>query len=319
MSNLLHIVVSILFAGVLSLILGYLFIGYGVRFVRSRVREYTPERHQSKNNTPTMGGIFMLAALLIGVLISGYSIQPAVIMTLLGTLGYGVIGFMDDWYKITAQKGVTARTKFIAQWLVAGFIALGLVYWAGISTDLVIPGLGILLPLGLAYIPWIMFVIVSTSNAVNLTDGLDGLAATVLVPNMLFFSLCLFYQGAMGLVYLGMIAIGALLGFLKYNWHPARVFMGDVGALSFGALYALLAIQSGYELLIPLVGIIFLLEELSVILQVASMKLRKKRIFKMAPIHHHFELSGWSEIAIVGLFGTVSIIMATICLFVFIK
>lgn len=309
----------IVLPGILSLVLGHLFIAYGVRFVRSQVREYTPERHQAKNSTPTMGGIFMVATIIVGTLIGGFGWKPSVFVVLLGMLGFGVIGFMDDWYKISLKKGIAARTKFIAQWLVAGFIALGLVYCAGLSTDLLIPGFDSSLSLGLAYIPWIMFVIVSTSNAVNLTDGLDGLAATVLIPNILFFSACLWYQGATSLAYLGMIAIGALLGFLHYNWYPARVFMGDVGALSFGALYALLAIASGYELLIPIVGIIFFIEEVSVILQVASMKVRKKRIFKMAPIHHHLELSGWSEVAIVVLFALVSIGTATACLFFVLK
>ncbi len=308
-----------------SIFLGKLFIGHAPGFFRARVREYTPMQHQQKNNTPTMGGIFIIAATLLGCAYAWRSLyNPSAILLLTSLVSFGLIGFVDDWNKLVFLKGISARAKFIAQWATAFIVALALVFWVHTPTGITIPLLGWHFDLGAFYIPWAMFVIVSTCNAVNLTDGLDGLASLVLLPNLILFStlaLCtgtffcathyhLFPVENTPLALVTIAAIGALIGFLWYNKYPAKVFMGDVGSLGLGAFYATLALMTKQELLIPIAGGVFVIENLSVLLQVFWYKRYKKRIFKMAPLHHHFELSGWPETKVTLMFGACSALLS---------
>lgn len=302
---------------VVSLVLGKLFIGASRRFFRSRVREYTPESHQAKNNTPTMGGIFLLAA---AILTSGFflGVYNAIFWVITVTiLGFAAIGFLDDWQKIRRKKGISAKSKFVLQWLIAAVVALLLVFWLKVPTTVTLPLINATFNLGYLYIFWAMFILVSCSNAVNLTDGLDGLACGVLLPNFALFSTIAYLSSSISSGSYGCALIGATAGFLYFNKYPALIFMGDVGALSLGAVYALLALITKQELLIPLAGGIFFAEELSVMLQVFSYKYFKKRIFKMAPLHHHFELVGWSEQKITRVFTLISTLLCFIALLIF--
>lgn len=294
---------------------------------RSHVREWTPETHQKKNNTPTMGGLFILGIVLCNALVWCNMNNPKLWITLIGLVSFGYIGFLDDWSKITYKKGISARTKMLLQ-LCAGTLIMLLAYVThAINTHLCVPFFKHLNPdLGWLIIPWGTFIIVATSNAVNLTDGLDGLATGPLIFNFASFSwiaylaghihfaeyLYIPFAGSSELAVIGTILVAALLGFLWYNTHPAEVFMGDVGSLSLGAGLALLALFARQEFLLLLAGGIFVLETVSVIVQIVSYKLFGKRIFKMAPIHHHFELKGWKETKITVRFWIISIILCVL-------
>ncbi len=315
-----------------SLILGFLFITYIPALFRGRVREYTPQQHQEKNLTPTMGGIFIIVATLLGAFMTWPVLyNPAALTLLSSLLIFGLIGFIDDWNKLVFLKGISARAKFILQWGAALIVALSLVFWLHIPTTLNIPLFHWAIPLGPLYIPWATFVIVAVCNAVNLTDGLDGLAATALLPNLMLFgplALCsatyfcvrehhmltAIENSPIALVTLALI--GALLGFLWYNKYPAKVFMGDVGSLALGSFYATLALMTKQELLIPIAGGVLVLETVSVMLQVFWYKRYGKRIFKIAPIHHHFELSGWPETKVTLIFGICSFLLSALAAFI---
>ena len=223
-----------------------------------------------------MGGIFILASVLLTSLIFNLISSVKILIFLLCLGLFGFIGLLDDWGKIAHHTGISAL-----------------------------------------YIPWAMFIIVACSNAVNLTDGLDGLAGFTLLPNVLLWAGIAYCMSEPSVVAVSCALGGSLLGFLAYNYHPARVFMGDIGALSLGAGYALLALMLKQELLIPLAGIVFVWEEVSVMLQVFSFKIYKKRIFKIAPFHHHLEMCGWSEWAIVSLFSLISIVACAVAFFIF--
>lgn len=313
-----------------ALLFGNWFIGIWADFFRSKVREYTPEAHKAKDNLPTMGGIFILVTVLLSTLLWADLGNPLIWIFLLCLFGFGAIGFWDDWAKIKRSRGISARSKFIAQWSIAALVALLWVYWAGAKTTISFPFFKSLNPdIGPFFILWAMFIIVSCSNAVNLTDGLDGLAIGSLLPNFALYSVIAFlaghfliaaylnipFAGSAEMAVMGATLIGASLGFLWYNAYPAQVFMGDVGSLALGAGLALMALMTKQELLLAISGGLFVLETVSVILQVFVYKRWKKRIFKMAPIHHHFELLGWPEAKITTRFGIISLIL---CLLAFI-
>lgn len=313
-----------------ALLFGNWFIGIWADFFRSKVREYTPDTHKAKDNLPTMGGIFILVTVLLSTLLWADLGNPLIWIFLLCLFGFGAIGFWDDWAKIKRSRGISARSKFIAQWSIAALVALLWVYWAGAKTTISFPFFKSLNPdIGPFFILWAMFIIVSCSNAVNLTDGLDGLAIGSLLPNFALYSLIAFlaghfliaaylnipFAGSSEMAVMGATLIGASLGFLWYNAYPAQVFMGDVGSLALGAGLALMALMTKQELLLAISGGLFVLETVSVILQVFVYKRWKKRIFKMAPIHHHFELLGWPEAKITTRFGIISLIL---CLLAFI-
>lgn len=313
-----------------ALLFGNWFIELWADLFRSKVREYTPDSHQAKNNMPTMGGIFILVTVVLSALLWADLSNPLIWIFLLCLLGFGAIGFWDDWAKIKRSRGISARTKFIAQWSVAALVVLLWIYWAGARTTISFPFFKNLNPdVGPFFILWAMFIIVSCSNAVNLTDGLDGLAIGSLLPNFALYSLIAFlaghfliaaylnipFAGSSEMAVMGATLIGASLGFLWYNAYPAQVFMGDVGSLALGAGLALLALMTKQELLLAISGGLFVLETVSVMLQVFVYKRWKKRIFKMAPIHHHFELLGWPEAKITTRFGIISLIL---CMLAFI-
>lgn len=330
--NVVHYVSFRAIAGMLStLAFSFMFGGWFIdksrkRF-RSSVRAWTPETHKVKDQMPTMGGLFILMIVVVNTLLWCNLSQGYIWIFLWCLIGFGAIGFWDDWYKIYHKNGISAGLKFSAQCFVALTVMLAAIYGAGLSTELYFPFFKNMHPaLGVLFVFWGAFIIVGCSNAVNLTDGLDGLAIGSLVPNFATFSLicylaghCWFanylkipFAGSAEIVVIGAILVGASLGFLWYNTYPAQIFMGDVGSLALGAGLALMALLAKQELLLPIAGGLFVVEVVSVILQVLSFKIFGRRIFKMAPIHHHFELLGWQESKITTRFGIISLIL---CLF----
>lgn len=322
-------IAALLTALIFGLVFGGWFISNWAHFFRSQVREYTPEAHKVKDNMPTMGGIFILVTILVTLLTWADLSNSLVWVFLLGILGFGAIGFTDDLLKIKYKRGISARCKFIAQWSVAALVSVVWVYASNPSTVIVFPFLKhAQFDLGWLFIPWTMLVMVSMSNAVNLTDGLDGLAIGSLLPNFALFSLIGYLGGHVLIAYylhipfagsaeiavIGASLIGASLGFLWYNTYPAQIFMGDIGSLSLGAGLALMALMAKQELLLLISGGLFVLETVSVMLQVFTFRRWKKRIFKMAPLHHHFELLGWPEAKITTRFGIISFILCLIAL-----
>ena len=312
---------------------------------RENIRQNGPSSHQSKAGTPTMGGIFIVLAIILSTILWANISNTSIIAVLLFMISYSLIGFFDDWQKLTKGKGMQVKIKFLLQVLVGAvfIIFLLLVQKDGFTmsvrvdevtaykyTTVVFPFFKeTVINLGILYIPFALLVVVASSNAVNLTDGLDGLAIgsiavatstyiilSYLAGNYEFSSyLQIPYIPAGGELAVFLSAIGgACLGFLWYNAHPAQVFMGDVGSLSLGAVIGFSAIIIKQELLLIIVGGLFLIEALSVILQVTSFKLTGKRIFKMAPLHHHFELKGWSESKVVIRFWIISIVLSIIAL-----
>lgn len=327
--NVVHYVSFRMIAALLSaLLFSFLFGNWFIRkskiFFRSKPREWTPDNHQSKGNMPTMGGIFIIVVVICSSLLWCNIMNPVVWIFLLSLVGFGTIGFWDDWRKIKYRTGMAAWQKFALQWLVA-FIVIGLLlYCNGVTTIISFPFIKTVQPnIGWFFIPWAMFILVSCSNAVNLTDGLDGLAIGALIPNFITFSLLCYlaghyklasylhipFSGCSEITIIGATLIGASLGFLWYNTYPAQIFMGDVGSLALGSGLALMALVSKQELLLLISGGLFVVEVVSVIVQVASYKLFGKRVFKMAPIHHHFELLGWQESKITVRFIIVSLIL----------
>jgi phospho-N-acetylmuramoyl-pentapeptide-transferase len=299
---------------------------------RQVIRTDGPESHLKKQGTPTMGGVLILASILIPTLLWSDLTNSYIWLALFIIVGYGVIGFVDDYKKVVEKntKGLTPKQKMFWQVLLAAAVATILYMNPGFSEELFFPFFKKLHPdLGLLYIPFVTLVIVGASNAVNLTDGLDGLAIGPVSINaatyMIFayiagnFKLATYLQmpyvaGTGELAILCGAMVGAGLGFLWYNSYPAEVFMGDVGSLSLGGGLGTLAVLTKQEILLVIVGGIFVVEALSVIFQVGSYKYRGKRIFRMAPIHHHFELKGVAEPKIIVRFWIISIILALVAI-----
>lgn len=323
-----RVMASLLTALFLLFIFGSWFITQS-HYFKAKAREYTPSNHQSKNNTPTMGGIFVLLTAIVTILLWCNLTKPEVWIFLLSLIGFGSIGFWDDWCKIYYSKGIKESRKFKAQILVA-FIVCSLWYWlVQPSTVICVPFFKNISPdLGILLIPWAIFVLVGTSNAVNLTDGLDGLAIGSLISNFSTFSIICYVAGnytfshylnipftaTSEITIIGATLVGASLGFLWYNTYPAQIFMGDVGSLALGAGLAMMALMARQELLLIIAGGLFVVETFSVIAQVLSYKFLKKRLFKMAPIHHHFELLGWPEAKVTVRFGIISFVLCLIAL-----
>lgn len=285
---------------------------------RSLAREYTPEAHRAKDFTPTMGGLCMIAVIIIMMAISAvWSVTTKIIAFIL--CGFCVIGTWDDCNKIFYKKGISERKKFMGQCVIA---LSGMMIWylyARPSTILIVPFL-FSYDLGpLVFIVWTIWVILCTVNAVNFTDGLDGLATLILITNFVAFGAIAFLLGNIDIALACAIIVGVLLGFLWYNAHPAQIFMGDAGALSLGAALATIALMLKAEMLIPLAGGIFVLEGVSVALQIVWFKVMGRRIFRMAPLHHHFELLGYSETKITARFFIVSLFLCATALLVFVN
>ncbi|MBU6375979.1 MAG: phospho-N-acetylmuramoyl-pentapeptide-transferase [Bdellovibrionales bacterium] len=296
------------------------------------IREEGPKSHLSKKGTPTMGGGLILIGICVSTLLWSDLTNAFVWVAILTTLAFGGIGFLDDYRKVIQKnpKGLPARHKFILQCFF-GFIAAFALY--RLSAEL--PSLkfpffkGWSLDLGLLYIPFAMFVIVGSSNAVNLTDGLDGLAVGPTITTSVTFLILAYCAGHLKIaeylqipyvagsgelsIFCASVAMSCL-GFLWFNTYPAQVFMGDVGSLALGAALAIVAIVSKNEILLAICGGIFVVEALSVMAQVTSFKMTGKRVFKMAPIHHHFELKGWAEPKVIVRFWIISILLALVTL-----
>ncbi len=299
---------------------------------RQVIRTDGPESHLEKQGTPTMGGLIILSAIVVPTLLWADLTNPYIWVTIFIIVGYGLIGFMDDYLKVVKKntKGLSARQKMFWQILLAGCAALFLYLRPGFNEMLYVPFFKNFHPdLGLFFIPFVILVIVGASNAVNLTDGLDGLAIGPVAINAATYMLFAYIAGHATLsAYLqiprvvgaGELAVvcgamvGAGLGFLWFNSYPAEVFMGDVGSLSLGGTLGIIAVLTKQEMLLVIVGGIFVVEALSVIFQVGSYKYRGKRIFRMAPIHHHFELKGVAEPKIIVRFWIITIILALVAI-----
>lgn len=276
------------------------------------IRECGPASHMAKSGIPTMGGLMMLAALLVALLWGNFT--PHVIIALVLTVGHAVIGFIDDYIKVVMKRnlGLTAKQKFLLQFILAG----AYVYFAEThirNTELWVPGINAVIDLGWGYYVLAFLLLVGTTNAVNLTDGLDGLVSFVSLPVTMVFAFIAYMQGMLDLSGFSLGLTGACLGFLLFNRHPARVFMGDTGSLALGGAIAALALLTRTELLLVIVGGIYVAEALSVIIQVTYFRFSGgKRIFRMSPLHHHFELGGWPEVKVVRVFTAVSCVLSVI-------
>ena len=292
-----------------SAFLTYLLIPF-LRKVKAgqHIREEGPESHYAKAGTPSMGGIAIIGAIVLTGVLSGL-VKPGMLPALAGCLLFGLVGFIDDYLKVVKKQnlGLRAWQKFSMQGIVAVAFAFYAAYGPGGSTDVVLPFTGTSLDFGGWYVPFIVFTILAMVNAINLTDGLDGLASGVTA----IVALCFVFLGVLFADYAGSLffagILGACLGFLLFNRHPAKIFMGDTGSLALGGAAALTAILMKLELFLPLAGIIYVLEALSVVLQVGYFKASGgKRLFRMAPLHHHFEKSGMEETKVVILFWLVT-------------
>ncbi|MDA5108766.1 MULTISPECIES: phospho-N-acetylmuramoyl-pentapeptide-transferase [Brevibacillus] len=305
------LLVTIVAAFLIAVLIGPLFIPVLRRLKFGQaIREEGPQSHQKKAGTPTMGGTIILMALIFTVL-KFANITTEILFLMLVTLGYGLIGFLDDYIKIIRKRnlGLTAKQKFTGQVLLA-VGAYYLLVQMGHDTTLHLPGTPWKLELGLFYFPFLLFLLVGTTNAVNLTDGLDGLLAGTGAIAFGAYAIIAWISQDFDTAIFSAAVVGAVLGFLVFNAHPARVFMGDTGSLALGGALAGIAIMTKTELLLAVIGGVFVVETLSVILQVVSFKTRGKRIFRMSPLHHHFELTGWSEWRVVVTFWLVGIIFA---------
>ena len=282
-----------------------------------QVREDGPQAHLKKQGTPTMGGLVFLTAVVITSLLYIRE-YPRIIPVLFMTVGFGVIGFLDDYIKIVMKRseGLNPVQKLIGQFIITGIFVYYLVCSGEVGTSMLVPFTGgfehgIYLDLGFLFIPFVFFVVLGTDNGVNFTDGLDGLCTSVTSLVATFLTIISIGENS-GISPITGAVVGSLLGFLLFNVYPAKVFMGDTGSLALGGFVASSAFMMQIPLFIPIIGLIYLVEVLSVIMQVSYFKATHgKRIFRMAPIHHHFELGGWSETRVVAVF---SIVTALLCL-----
>lgn len=308
MINRLNLLLAIFIGILFSLVLGKFLIKklHDLKYGQS-IREEGPEAHYSKKGTPTMGGFIFLGSLFI-ILIINMNFSYKFFLIIMSTYGLGLVGFLDD-YKIIKYKtndGLSPKQKIIGQFLVS--LAVTLLAYNIIGSDILLPFWNKTLDLGYFYILFNVFFILAVTNSVNLTDGLDGLSTTVTIIVLAFFVV----PGVMLKDQLVLIAIcgmiGSLLGFLFYNWNPAKVFMGDIGSLALGGFVAAISIIFKMQLFIPIIGFVYFMETLSVIIQVFYFKRTGKRVFKMTPIHHHFELSGNTEKEIVLKFSFITLL-----------
>ena len=297
------------------IILGPIFIPMLARFKFGQtVRDEGPQSHLAKNGTPTMGGIMMIVAILITGLTRA-NISQSLIVGLICIVGFGFVGFLDDFIKIKMKRslGLKAYQKIILQFALALYVAYYQYSASPSATQLMIPFTDYVINLGILYIPFMMIFIIGTVNAVNLTDGLDGLASGVTLIVSTFFMIFAVSLSNSDVAILAAATAGACLGFLAFNSYPAKVFMGDTGSMALGGAVVAFATLTNSPLLIVIVGFIYLAEALSVMLQVSYFKLTHgKRIFKMAPLHHHFEQCGWPETRVVFIFWIATVVLCWI-------
>lgn len=310
---------NIIFGIVLSFVISVILCPIVIPFLKKLKfgqyeREEGPASHKSKSGTPTMGGMIILASMLVTSLffVKDY---PKTAPVMFVTLGFGIVGFLDDYIKVVMKRnlGLTEMQKTVGQLIVTTIFAVYLLGFSDVGTDIIIPFMGgKTIELGWLYIPFLYIVMLGTVNGANFTDGLDGLATSVTIIIAVFFMVVSIGTGS-GIEPVAASAVGALMGFFLFNKHPARVFMGDTGSLALGGFVASVACMLKMPLFIVIVAFIYLLEVVSVILQVSYFKITHgKRIFKMAPIHHHFELCGYSETQVVTGFAIVTAILCVV-------
>lgn len=309
-----HIIIPVIIAFAVSACLGPIVIPFLRKLkVGQTVRDEGPQSHLKKTGTPTMGGILILTAVAVTALVYVKN-YPRILPILFLMLGFGLIGFLDDYIKVVLKRsmGLRAWQKMLGQIVVTAVFAYYIMVYEQVSLSMKIPFFpGQYLDFGILNVPVLFFIVIATVNGANFTDGLDGLASSVTVIIATFFTVVAIGVGS-GLEPITCAVVGALLGFLLFNVHPARVFMGDTGSLALGGFVAATAYMLQLPLFIPIVAFIYMIEVVSVMLQVGYFKISHgKRIFKMAPIHHHFELCGWSEKKVVAVFA---IVTAVLCL-----
>ena len=278
------------------------------------VRDDGPQSHLQKNGTPTMGGIIFIIAIVISLIVAMIFTKGLIFNILFATsfmLLFGIVGFVDDYIKVVKKQslGLDAKQKIIMQFVFSAVLAFIQLKTSPLGSSIRVPFTDITINLGIMYIPFLIFVIIAIVNSVNLTDGLDGLASSITVV----VSVCLIIISKLlnnpGVSIFLFALVGACIGFLRINKYPAKVFMGDTGSMALGGAVAAAAVILNIELLVPLLCFVYFMESVSVILQVGYYKKTKKRIFKMAPIHHHFELCGWHETKVVRVFNIITVLM----------
>ena len=277
------------------------------------IREEGPKSHQAKSGTPTMGGIMIILAIVLAT-VAAAPLTPAILLALFITLGHFVLGFLDDYIKVVKKRnlGLKAKQKMLGQIIIAVVTMIVGTRVLGIDTSIWIPVANINIDIGAGYYFLVLFVLVGTSNAVNLTDGLDGLASgTVAIASGAYALVC-YLTGHFDLALFCVAMMMACVAFLRFNAHPARVFMGDTGSLALGGAIAAVGILTHTEILLAVIGFVFVCEALSVIIQVISFKTTGKRVFRMSPIHHHFELGGWKETKVVFVFWMVGLLASLV-------
>ncbi|MDQ0177663.1 phospho-N-acetylmuramoyl-pentapeptide-transferase [Bacillus chungangensis] len=284
------------------------------------IREEGPKSHQKKQGTPTMGGIVFLFSIIITALtmtglFSEWSTE--IYLLLFVTVGFGLLGFLDDFIKVAMKRnlGLTSKQKLIGQLLISIVFFL-IMKWQGFSTAISLPFTDASIEMGWLYIGIVVFWLVGFSNAVNLTDGLDGLVSGTAAIAFGAFAVLAWNQSQYDIAIFSVAIVGSVLGFLVFNAHPAKVFMGDTGSLALGGAIAAIALMTHLELILVVIGGVFVIETLSVILQVISFKTTGKRIFKMSPLHHHYELVGWSEWRVVVTFWSVGFLCAVLGIYI---
>lgn len=303
-------------ATVCTIILGMVSIPLLKKYkARQAIREEGPKSHRVKAGTPTMGGLFLILSGIIVILGNGL-IDKTVLWLLFVMIGHGILGFLDDFIKAEKKRnlGLTAKQKIMGQLILSIIFCFGCVEMLHLPCAISIPFTASDISIGWLYYPFVILVIVGASNAVNLTDGLDGLASGCCTVAFMAYAAFCYINGLYDIAAFIIIMAGCCIGFLFFNYHPAKIFMGDTGSLALGGALAGIAVMTRTELLLVVLGMVFVVEALSVIIQVASFKLYGKRVFKMSPLHHHFELSGWSEVNVVWLFWGFECFMAGVAL-----
>lgn len=315
------ILFTIIMGFLISALLSPVFIPFlrRLKFGQS-IREEGPQSHMKKAGTPTMGGIMIVCSIVITTIamtLKFSEIGLEIYLLLFVTLGYGLLGFLDDYIKVVMKRnlGLTSKQKLVGQVIIAVIFYLFLLQ-LNLSQTLRIPGTDFELDLGWGYLVLIIFMLVGGSNAVNLTDGVDGLLSGTAAIAFGAFAILAWNQSQYDVAIFSVAVVGAVLGFLVFNAHPAKVFMGDTGSLALGGAIVAVSILTKLEILLVIIGGIFVIETLSVIIQVISFKTTGKRVFKMSPIHHHYELSGWSEWRVVTTFWATGLLFAALGIYI---
>ena len=311
---------SLIIAFVATIILGMIVVPKLRKLkIGQMVRDDGPQSHLKKSGTPTMGGIIMILVIVTILGINAIK-NPILILPIVLVLGYGIVGFVDDYKKLVLKNtdGLSPKLKMLGLFLVSAIFIVLYLFVFNLGTDIIIPIFAQTFALStLVFVFFTMFVLLGTTNAINFTDGLDGLASGVVSIIMTFFTIVAIKNGDTEMVMLGSVTVGTCIGFLMFNFHPARVFMGDTGSLALGGAVAGIAIILKMPLYLVIVALIPIIEVLSVVIQVTYFKLTNgKRFFKMAPFHHHLELSGLKETKVVFLFWIITALLCFICLFI---